>query len=306
MRGDFDKPKSKGFPSFANQFLTNSKEKKKMTRRENNQLLINAKVMFITMAMLLGVFFVGATNTSAATVKLSNVNVPKYGNKYSKSFKVSNKGTFTVKVRLRTNTLLGYGGNSKFRVQLMKGTQVLVTKYRTVSSSYKNVYLTYTVPSCAKTGYYRIRFRNVSGDNPQAGTANIPPFNVPSLTPKTRTLSMFGVVQGQTINRDIPSYAEPTGTGGQLKITATWDGICLPDTKGCKLTFRLRRNGSTKKTDIGYSHSSLLAGSSEKMTIYYNVPASQVSGNWDLRITGSSKANVNNVKTKVRFTPKCQ
>ncbi len=277
-----------------------------MKRQKNNQLLINAKTMLFVLTMLLGVFFIGAKSASAATVRLNNINIPKTGNKYSKTFRVANRGSFRVRVRLRTNTLLGYGGQSKFRVQLMRGTSVMVTKYKTVSSGFENVYLTYVVPNCSKTGTYRVRIKNVSTDNPQPGVANFPQFTVPSLAPKTGNLSLFGVVQGQTINRQIPSYLEPFGSGGRMKITATWDGNCLPDVKGCKLTYRLRRNGVTKKTDVGYSHSSLLAGATQKMTVNYLVPANQVQGDWDLRITGGTVANVNNVRTKISFTPVCQ
>jgi hypothetical protein len=277
-----------------------------MTREKTNQLLLNMKTALVVLTMLAGVFVFGTTASSAATVRLNNITIPRGGVRTSRSFQVSDRGTFTARVRVRTNTLIGYGGQSRYRVQLLRGNTVVRTRERTVSSGFENVFLNYTVPNCASTGTYRIRVRNISTDNPQEGIASFPQFDVPSLTPSSGNLSLFGVKQGNVIDRPIPNNRQPSGSGGRIRITATWDGICLPDVKGCKLRFRLKRNGATRSSDLGYAHNSLLAGTSEKMTISYLVPANLVTGTWSLQIVGDSRADVNNVRTKVSFTPVCQ
>lgn len=256
---------------------------------------------------LVGVFaLIGANMTNAATVSLNTITVPSGGSAFSSTFNVANRGQFSVQVRLRTNTLLGYGGQTTYRAELMRGTTVLDFADRTVSSTFETVTLSYTVPNCGQTGTYRIRVRNMPGTNPQQGQAAFNPFEVPSLTPVSGNLPIFGVVQGTTEDRSIPSNLQPSGTGGTMRVTATWDGICLPDPAGCQLRFRLKRNGATMATSIGYSQNALFGNANPKMNISYLVPSTQVGGTWSLQVVGSSVNNVQNVKPNVSFTPVCQ
>jgi len=257
----------------------------------------------------------GAKTTFAATVSLKNVNIPQGGSAYSQNFTVSNRGKFTVTVRLRTahiTGLVGGGGTSRYRAELMRSnnTTVLDSAERTVGNNLENVTLTYNVANCSQTGSYRIRVRNISTDNPQQGEAVFPSFVVPSLDPASGQLSQFGVKQGNTIERSIPNSLQPSGTGGALRITATWDGLCGLDPAGCKMTFRLLRNGSTISNSstysTGYAHNALYGNASPKMTINYTVPSNLVQGTWSLRVTGNSLADTNNVRTIVSFTPVCQ
>ncbi len=256
---------------------------------------------------LVGLFVLtGASLTRA--VSLNPISIPAGGSAFSSNFNVGNLGQFSVTVQLRTNTLLGYGGQSTYRAELMRSnsTTVLTSVDRTVSSAFENATFSFTLTNCNQTGNYRIRVRNLPGTNPQQGQAAFLPFEVPSLTPVSGNLSIFGVVQGTTENRPIPLNLQPSGTGGTMRVTATWDGICLPDAVGCQLRFRLQRNGGTMAQSIGYSHNALFGNASPKMTINYLVPANQVGGTWRLQVVGSSVNNVQNVRPNVSFTPVCQ
>jgi hypothetical protein len=269
----------------------------------------------IILSLVILLVLAGANTTFAATVSLKNVNIPSGGSAFSQNFTVNNRGQFTVTIRLRTahlTGLVGGGGTSRYRAELMRSnsTTVLVSAERTVGNNLENVSLTYNVSNCSQTGGYRIRVRNISTDNPQQGEAVFPNFVVPSLDPASGQLQMFGVKQGNTIDRSIPNNFQPSGSGGTLRVTATWDGICGLDPAGCKMTFRLLRNGSTISNSstysTGYAHNAMFGNASPKMTINYNVPSNQVEGTWSLRVTGNSLADTNNVKTSVSFTPVCQ
>lgn len=267
----------------------------------------NSMIAKIVSVMLVALFLTaGAELAKAKTVSFNPVNIPSGGSAFTPNFTVENRGQFTITVKLRTNTVLNYGGQSRYRAELMRSnnTTVLATAERTVSSGFENVTLNYNVTNCNQTGNYRIRLSNVAGVNPQPGQAAFNTFVVPSLTPASGTLPMFGVTQGNTVDRPInlPSVI-PSGSGGNMKVTATWDGACLPDLGGCKLTFRLRRNNVTLATSNGY----ISTGSkTPKMNINYLVPPNQVGGTWSLQVVGSTINSVLNVKPTVSFTPVCQ
>ena len=126
------------------------------------------------------------------------------------------------------------------------------------------------------------------------------------LIPTTGKLSKFGVVQGITETRTIPNELKAQGSGGTLKITATWIGICGLDPAGCLLTFTLRRDGVSKKAALGYAQNALFGNAAPKMILSYSVPSSEVSGAWTLDVKGSTGGNVNDVEPTISFTPRCQ
>lgn len=257
---------------------------------------------------LVGLFVLtGVSVAQTTTVSLNPVTIPAWAptnpTASSATFNVANQGQFSVTVRLRTDVL--FGGQTQYRAELMRGTTVLDSEERIVSSAFENVSLSYNVTNCNQTGTYRIRVRNVQGPNPQQGRAEFYPFQVPSITPISGNLPIFGVTQGNTVDRSIPENLEPFGTGGTMRVTATWDGICLPDAAGCQLTFRLRRNGTTMASDNGYAQNALVPPGS-RMSINYNVPANQVAGDWSLQVVGSQINSVVNVRPTVSFTPVCQ
>jgi hypothetical protein len=264
----------------------------------------------------LGVFMLmvlaGADTAFAKTITLKNVNIPSKfsGPVFSTSFPVKNRGSFTVKVGVRIADIVG-AGQSRYLVELMKenNTTVLASKEFLVTNYFQYANITFNVTNCGETGNYRFRIQNTSQDNPQPGEATFAPFEVPDLDPVSGTLSTFSVTQGNTVDRSIPTTPknlQPSGSGGIMKITATWDSICGADPAGCRLTFRLRRNGETITSDNGYAHNALFGNASPKMTITYNVPANKVEGTWSLRVVGANLGNASNIKPTVSFTPVCQ
>ncbi len=254
----------------------------------------------------------GAEPLSAKTVKLNDVNIPRTyeGPAFSQSFIVSNRGTLRIKVGIMVQSLLG-AGQSVYVAELMRtnDTMVLASQEYFVTTNLNVKELIYTVPDCGKTGSYRIRVRNTSTDNPQKGVATFPQFTVPDLDPVTGPLSTFSVGQGLTVDRSIPTQPinlQPSGSGGKMLITSTWTSICGVDPAGCRLTFRLKRNGTTVASSNGYSHNALFGNASPRMTINYTVPANQVSGTWSLQVAGAGSGSATNVKPTVKFTPVCQ
>jgi hypothetical protein len=288
-----------------------------LSKRKGGDMKKQTIIRSITLGSGLVILLVlaGVSSALAASVSLPNITIPSGGSALSQNFTVNNRGGFMVTVRLRTahpTGLIGGGGTSRYIAELMRSnnTTVLAKAERTVGNNFENVVLNYNVADCSQTGSYRIRVRNISTDNPQMGEASFPTFNVPSLDPASGQLSMFGVKQGNTIDRSIQNSLQPSGTGGLLRVTATWDSICLPDPAGCKMSFRLLRNGATISNaatySTGYAHNAMFGNASPKMTISYNVPANLVQGTWSLRVTGSPLADTNNVITKINFTPACQ
>lgn len=253
----------------------------------------------------LALFTFLSSTSSYAAVNLPSINISKTSNSYSRTFSVTSTGELKVTVKVAVKGFFGSGGSSRYRVQLMRGSSVVDTEYVTTNTTFKNVYLRYLVSSCSKTGTYRVRIRNVSSVNPQPGVANFMPFNPPIAETKTFTLSQFGITQGNTLNRDIPEYREPK-SGGRIEVTATWGSSCNLDPAGCRLLFRLKRNNTTVAYSSGYTWNTVFASNSKKMRIVYNIPASQVEGDWKLQVIGNQNGDAANVIPKIKFTPACK
>ena len=253
------------------------------------------------------------SQSAADATKLPSQSIPATGGWTSSvPFTVSDTGTLSFKVKLRVNAPFGVPvlGESQFEAALVKMTNpnaVLVSQKRNVTSTFETLTFTYEITDCSKTGSYAIRLRNSGDINRQQGEAEFPEFFPPVRAPAASgTLSKFGVTQGNTIPIGIPSALEPTGSGGRLKITATWDGLCPPDAAGCKLSYLLLRNGVAYGGSVtGYGHNALFGSASPKMTLDPDIPAEKVSGDWSLMIKGDSRGSVSNVSTTIRFTPRC-
>lgn len=244
----------------------------------------------------------------SAAVKLPNRSISSSGT-YSRtpSFAVTDTGELKVTVRVRVKGFFGSGGSSSYRVQLMRGNTVVDTETVVTNSSFANANLRYVLTNCHQTSSnYYIRMRNTSSVNPQPGEAQFVPFDPPRSVSKQYSMAQFGVVQGNRVNRDIPQYMEPEGSGGTLLITATWKSFCGFDLAGCRLIFILKRNGSQVAQANGYSLNSIPMKNKPKMRLGYSVPASQVGSNWSLEVRGSSSGNVQDVRPMVTFTPRCQ
>lgn len=271
---------------------------------------IRSSLLISTFALLIAL--AGTQASSAKSVKLNDINIPKVHNgpAFSQSFMVSNRGPLRLKVGIMVKSFFG-AGQSVYLAELMRtnDTMVLASQRYVVTTNLVVEELAYTIPDCGKTGSYRIRVRNTSTDNPQEGIATFPLFTVPDLDPVTGPLSTFSVGQGLKVDRSIPTQPiklQPSGSGGKMLITSTWNSICGVDPAGCRLTFRLLRNGTAMASGTGYSHNALFGNASPRMTIIYTVPANQVSGTWSLRVEGASLGSSTNVKPTVKFTPVCQ
>ena len=272
-----------------------------------------AIIRSMTLALGLAMFLIlaGASEALAGTVNLPELIVPRGGSADSATFNVTDTGAFTVGAYLKTNIIcppfISPNNSSRYRLQLMRGTTVVATVERVAGcSNYVEQDIPFTVATCAQTGVYRVRITNISADNPQEGKVGFFRFQVPTLTATSGKLSKFGVTQGNTINRNIPATLEPQGSGGRLRISATWDSLCGFDVSGCRLTFVLKRNGNEVTRSNGYASNALFGNASPKMSISHLVPAGQVSGDWTFDVIGNSQANVSNVEPTVSFTPACQ
>lgn len=260
---------------------------------------------FVFIVMLM----VSSSISVLAGVKLPNRSISSNGSyAQTPTFAVTDIGELKIALRVRVKGIFGSGGSSTFRVQLMNDNTVLDTEDVTASSNYKAVSVRFVLTSCSQTGEkYYVRIKNVSQDNPQPGEAAFNEFTPPTTLPaKSHSMSQFGVTQGNIINRDIPQFMEPTGSGGTLRITATWNSVCKFDLAGCRLIFILKRNGSAVKQANGYAMNSIRMRGKPKMNLKYSVPAHQVGSNWSLEVRGSSTGNASDVRPTVSFTPRCQ
>lgn len=262
----------------------------------------------ITFALTVLIAFAGSTAVFAG-VKLPNRSISSSGSYVqTPTFAVTDIGEVKILLRVRVKGFFGSGGSSTYQVQLMNDNTILDSENVTTGTSFKSVTVRYVLTNCNQTGSkYYVRIRNASQDNPQPGEAVFNEFIPPTTSPtKSNQMSMFGVTQGNIVNRDIPQFMEPTGSGGELKITATWNSVCRFDPAGCRLIFILKRNGSAVKQANGYAMNSVKMRGKPKMVLRYNVPANQVGSNWSLEIRGSSSGNVSDVRPTVTFTPRCE
>jgi hypothetical protein len=253
------------------------------------------------------VFFGGSSSTAVyASVSLKSFEIPKNGHwAYSENFSVSMKGELKFAARVAVKGFMGSGGSSEYQVQLVRGTTVLDDKKVTTNTQFKDVWLRYVLAACNSTGNYRVRIRNVSNGNPQAGTANFAPFDPPTSAPISANLSRFGITQGNVLDREIDPKFEPQSPG-IFTLTATWGSMCKLDPAGCQLRFQILRNGASIAARTGYTYTTPFAAADKKMRIVHTVQPSQAGGNWELRVTGSSIGDASNVIPKVQFTPTCQ
>jgi hypothetical protein len=249
---------------------------------------------------------------SAFAVDLPGIKVPKGGSATSQTFYIGDAGSFTVNVRVRVApfVVVPIGGTSKYKAELFRpdgtradeGERLAGADFVTISLS--------TAVTCQQIGNWKIRVTNTAAENRQDGDVQFPSFNVPKPETYTTTLSKFAVNQGTSEDRQIPSDFEPRAPGGRMTITATWDGICLPDPAGCKATITLLRNGQPYRStnggkSSGYAHNALFGNANPKATISVYVPASDVSGDWTLRVSASSAGTISNVAPKVTFKEGC-
>lgn len=279
------------------------------------------RLVALKLGLLMLIALAGAT--LAFAVKLPNQSIPGNGNwTTSVPFTVSDTGKLTVRVKLRVNTPFGVPllGESQYEAALVKmsaPTTNLISVKRNVTASFETVTLEYDISNCSKTGSYAIRLRNSGDINKQAGEAEFPEFYPPILLPASSgTIPDFGVTQNNEIFMDIPSSLEPTGSGGTLKVTATWLNICPAlDLYGCKLRFQLVRMVNGNPVDVGlsntgYAHDAAGGTANPKMTLEVKFPdalsvENLANENFKLKIKGDPRGDVRYVKATIKYIPKC-
>ncbi|MBK9155601.1 MAG: hypothetical protein IPM25_15560 [Chloracidobacterium sp.] len=270
--------------------------------------MITEKFLSITKLVLGLLVLLGAAGTSAvhASVNLSSFEVPKNGGwAYSQTFNVSGTGELKFAAKVAVKGFMGSGGNSEYQVQLLRGTTMVDSKTVVTNTQFKEVWLRFVLTSRSHTGTYRVRIRNTSNINPQAGTANFATFDPPTATAISGNLDRFGITQGNVLFREIDPKYEPDSIGSYI-LTATWGSTCNLDPAGCKLKFEILRNGAVVATKTGYTYTTPFAPTSQKMRIVHQVQQNQIGGNWRLRVTGSSIGDAANIIPKVQFNPACQ
>lgn len=263
-------------------------------RLEKN--LLRLTLRFVLFALLGGL---GSISLYANSVRLPSINIQK-GTKYaySKSFWVTNKGELKVTVKVAVSGLFGSGGTSRYRVVLMRENREVQVKYVTTSAAGKNVYLRYVVSNCNQKGRYKIRIKNYSSSNPQPGIASFNPFYPPKIKMTSYDMPSFSVSKNRTVIRDIPRQHEPKSLG-RIILTANWaaGANCFLSPVGCRLGFRLKRNNK-----YTYLKPNVSSGN---FKIEFELRRSEIGGDWKVEVIGSPNGNVSNVRTRIRFFPKC-
>ncbi|MGB7069751.1 MAG: hypothetical protein WBD22_09675 [Pyrinomonadaceae bacterium] len=112
--------------------------------------------------------------------------------------------------------------------------------------------------------------------------------------------SKFGIVQSDSATKNISMPF--TGT---FKLQANWDTdeITL---ENYQLKFELYKGSTKLHSDTGYSRDSVIIGisSSQRMKLTYQVKASdfQISGDWKVKVYGSTRGKVKNVDLKMSIS----
>ncbi|HRH46551.1 MAG TPA: hypothetical protein PKY82_33210 [Pyrinomonadaceae bacterium] len=124
-------------------------------------------------------------------------------------------------------------------------------------------------------------------------------FTTGSNTTTISAPTKFGLVQSDSATKTINMPFT-----GNLTIQANWDTdeITL---ENYKLKFELYKGNTKLAADTGYSRDSIIIGVSEsqRMKISYQVKATdfQISGDWKVKVYGSSKGKVKNIVLKMKI-----
>jgi hypothetical protein len=110
----------------------------------------------------------------------------------------------------------------------------------------------------------------------------------------------FGLVQSGSATKTISMPFT-----GNLTIQANWDTDEI-SLENYQLKYELYKGSTLLKSDTGYSRDSIILGisDSQRMKITYQVKAAdfQISGDWKVKVYGSSKGKVKNIDLKMKVT----
>ena len=251
--------------------------------------------IFLAVTMLWG------TGSASGGVNLSKLTIePNMTYSSTESFKVLNPGLLKIIIRIRQKPTSGFINFTKYKIQLVKGSQVL--KYLEVNASvaYKTVSIAYLFSSCDQLGKLKIRIRRTGGAS-KTGEAIFLPFNLPASEKKNGEIMPFSVKKGSRVTRNIPTHLRPTKIG-KLTITASWKSACNFKQNGCQLLFRLKRNGNTVASSNGHSAKST---GGNKMKIDYSVNEANAFVGWQVEVKGDAQGDAFEVRPKISFISGC-
>lgn len=151
---------------------------------------------------------------------------------------------------------------------------------------------------------WRVEMRNLEAagnqevNQPVRGTVEF--FTTGTKTATISAPTKFGIVQSDSVTKTISMPFT-----GNLTIQANWDTDELT-LENFQLKFELYKGNTKLASDTGYSRDSVILGVSEsqRMKISYQVKASdfQISGDWKVKVYGSSKGKVKNVVLKMSIS----
>jgi hypothetical protein len=152
---------------------------------------------------------------------------------------------------------------------------------------------------------WRVRLLNVDTNNAVANqqvTGTVSFYTVGSITETISAPAKFGIVQSDTVERNIS-----VPFTGDITIQANWDTDEI-SLQNYQLKFSLiRPDGTVVDSDTGYSRDSIIVGvsDSQRMKITYRITCADLnsgSGSWKIRVKGSSLGKVKNVDLKMKIS----
>lgn len=134
----------------------------------------------------------------------------------------------------------------------------------------------------------------------QAVRGTVEFFTTGSQTSTIPAPTKFGLVQSDSATKTISMPFT-----GNLTIQANWDTDEF-SLEAYQLKFQLYKGNTLLASDTGYSRDSIVVGISDnqRMKISYQVKASdfKISGDWKVKVFGSSKGKVKNVDLKMKIS----
>ncbi len=141
---------------------------------------------------------------------------------------------------------------------------------------------------------------NANEEVNQAIRGSVEFFTTGSQTATISAPSKFGLVQSGSVDKTISMPFT-----GNLTVQANWDTDELT-LENFQLTFELYKGNTKLASDTGYSRDSIILGlsDSQRMKISYKVKASDfaISGDWKIRVKGSSHGKVKNIDLKMKIS----
>lgn len=280
-----------------------------MAREKFNQLLTNAKTMFLAMTMILGIF-AGAALADNINLDMegSTATIPKGNTVERRIFGIPSgiPGDLKIKLKWHAVSIIPNTFN-QLKVQVLHGSDVLKTTncYSIHSNESPKCDFTVAVSQAEanQSGNWKLKVTNNSNDEvigfniEKAGDVNPAVPNFRSVytpdCPDTINLDMEGTTltlgKGNTQERKIFGIGNAAGV---LKLKAKWHAVnIIPNTFNALRIELLKPNGDVAVSGTYYS---VHSNKSPKFDITYNITASDaaLSGNWKLRITNNSNDEV--------------